>query len=148
MAKLPDGSKPLPNPVGTAPGVLIDQGKTTLIALPGVPAEMKAIFDGSVAPLFKQAAGGLTYFETSLDVLGVLESQIAPLIDRVMRDNPYVYVKSHPKSAENIPRIELHLSTSAEDAEAGRDCLAKAVVQVSALIEVKGGKVKPLKTRS
>lgn len=148
MAKLPEGSKPLVNPVGTAPGVLIDHREKTLIALPGVPAEMKAIFEGSVAPLFRQAAGELTYFEASLDVLGVLESEVAPLIDRVMQGNPYVYVKSHPKGAENIPRIELHLSTSAEDAETGRDRLAKAVVQISALIEAKGGKVKPLKTVS
>ncbi len=148
MAKLPEGSKPLFNPVGTAAGVLIDHERTTLIALPGVPAEMKAIFEGSVAPLFKQAAGEVTYFEASLDVLEVLESEVAPLIDRVMQDNPYVYVKSHPKGAENISRIELHLSTSNEDTEAGRNRLARAVVQISALIETKGGKVKPLKMAS
>lgn len=148
MAKLPEGSEPLVNPVGTAPGVLIDHGETTLIALPGVPAEMKAIFEGSVAPLLRQAAGELTYFEASLNVLGVLESEVAPLIDRVMRDNPYVYVKSHPKDAETIPRIELHLSTSAEDTGAGKNRLAKAVVQISTLIETKGGKVKPLRTVS
>lgn len=148
MAKLPEGAKPLANPVGTAPGVLIDHEETTLIALPGVPAEMKAIFDDSVAPLFRQEAGELTYFEASLDVLGVMESDIAPLIDRVMRDNPHVYIKSHPKGMENIPRIELHFSTSAEDTETGRNRLAKAVMQISALIETKGGKVKPLKTEA
>ncbi|MEM2609951.1 MAG: molybdopterin-binding protein, partial [Candidatus Bathyarchaeia archaeon] len=45
MAQLPEGAEPLPNPVGTAPGVLVRIGGTDLIALPGVPSEMEAIFD-------------------------------------------------------------------------------------------------------
>lgn len=147
MAKLPKGAKPLFNPIGTAPGVLIKHGRTTLIALPGVPSEMKAIFEESVVPLFKRVAGDVNYFETSLNVEEIVESDVAPLIERVMHDNPYVYIKSHPKGAEKVSRIELHLSTTAEDSKTAKNRISKALIQISELIENKGGKVKPLKSK-
>src|SRR5207245_5074691 len=50
MATLPQGSVPLPNPVGTAPGVKMQQSSTTMFSLPGVPSEMKAIFRASIIP--------------------------------------------------------------------------------------------------
>jgi nicotinamide-nucleotide amidase len=146
MAKLPEGAKPLFNPVGTAPGVIMEHEGTTIVALPGVPSEMKAIFDGSVASLLKQVAGDVTFFETSIEVTGVIESEMAPLIDQVMHDNPYVYIKSHPKGAEGIPRIEFHFSTTAENSGVARKRVSKAFVQLSELIQEKGGKIKPIKT--
>jgi len=148
MAKLPEGAKPLFNPVGTAPGVVMEREGTTIMALPGVPSEMKAIFEGSVLPLLKQAAGDVTFFETSIEATRVIESEMAPLIDQVMHDNPYVYVKSHPKGAERVPRIEFHLSTTAKNSGVARDRVGKALVQLSELIQGKGGKIRPLKTKT
>ena len=43
MARIPEGSRPLQNPVGSAPAVLISHENTRIVALPGVPSEMKAI---------------------------------------------------------------------------------------------------------
>jgi len=147
MARLPQGAKPLSNPVGTAPGVVVEREGATIVALPGVPSEMKAIFEESVLPLLRQAAGDVTFFETSMEATGVMESVVAPLIDEVMHDNPYVYVKSHPKGSERVPRIEFHLSTTAKDSSEARNRVSKALVQLSELIERKGGKVKPVKTK-
>jgi len=147
MAKLPKGAEPLSNPVGTAPGVIIKHNNTTLIALPGVPSEMKAIFEESVAPLLKQAAGNVTFFETSLYVTGIGESAVAPLIDRVMHDNPYVYVKSHPKGEERIPHLELHLSTTAENSSLAKKRVSRALIQLSDMIQATGGKIKPHKVK-
>ena len=137
-----DGAKPLPNPVGTAPGVLMKSDKKTIISLPGVPSEMKAIFEGSVLPILKKTTGNLTFFETSINVTGVVESEMAPVIDRVMHDNPYVYIKSHPKGAERIHRIEFHLSTTADSSNVARNRVSKALAQLCEIIEKKGGKIK------
>jgi len=145
MAKLPEGAKPLSNPVGTAPGVVIGHESTTIVALPGVPSEMKGIFDGSVASLLKQVAGDVTFFETSIEAAGVIESEMAPLIDKVMHGNPYVYIKSHPKGAEGIPRIEFHFSTTAKNSSVARKRVSKAFVQLSELIQEKGGKIRSIK---
>jgi nicotinamide-nucleotide amidase len=146
MAKLPDGSKPLPNPVGTAPAVVAQHENVTLIALPGVPSEMKSIFDESVASVLKQAAHGVTFFETSIESTNVMESEMAPLIDKVMHSNPHVYIKSHPKGTERVPRIEFHLSTTATDSTAARQRVTKALIELTELIQGKGGKIKPVKS--
>jgi nicotinamide-nucleotide amidase len=146
MARLPQGAKPLFNPVGTAPGVVMEREGVTIVALPGVPSEMKAIFEESALPLLRQAAGNVTFFETSMEATGVMESVAAPLIDEVMHDNPYVYVKSHPKGSEKVPRIEFHLSTTAKDSSEARNRVSKALFQLSELIQEKGGKIKPVKT--
>ena len=145
MAKLPEGARPLSNPVGTAPGVIMEHGSITILALPGVPSEMKAIFDESVASLLKKVAGDTTFFEMSIETTGVIESEMTPFIDRVMHDNPYVYVKSHPKGAERIPRIEFHFSTTAKQSGVAKKRVSKAFVQLSELIREKGGKIKPIK---
>jgi nicotinamide-nucleotide amidase len=147
MAKLPEKSKPLHNPVGTAPGMLIDIKGTALIALPGVPSEMMAIFEESVVPLLKKQAGNMTFFETSIFAESIMESTLAPLIDRVMHNNPWVYVKSHPKSEEDKPRLELHFSTTAKDSGTARNHLENTVTQLSELIEKNGGTIKTPKRK-
>ncbi len=142
MAMLPEGARPLPNPVGTAPGVLVKKNDTTIIALPGVPPEMEAIFEDSVAPLLKKAAGNVTFFETSIDVTGIMESEVAPIVETVMHDNPYVYIKSHPKFKETTAHLELHLSTTAEDSKVGKSRVSKALIQLTEMIQAKDGKTK------
>ena len=142
MAKLPEGTEPLPNPVGTAPGMTIRVGETFLIALPGVPREMEAIFEESVAFLLKKEAGDVAFFEISLYADDIMESVLAPLIDQAMHGNPYVYIKSHPKGEEKKPHMEIHFSTTAKDRTTAKERLEKAVAQLSELIQKSGGKIK------
>ena len=145
MAKLPKRANPLPNPVGTAPGVLVQFEGVNLVMLPGVPQEMMAIFDDSVVPLLRRIAGDLTFFEASLDVREVPESTLAPIIDRVVHDNPYVYVKSHPQAAEGVPHLELHFSTTSKDSALARQRIGRAIIQITEMAKDKGGKVRPIK---
>ena len=147
MATLPEGAKPLPNPVGTAPGVLVELENTFLIALPGVPSEMEAIFEESVAPLLRKEASNLMFFEASIYADKIMESTLAPLIDKTMHDNPYIYIKSHPKGEEKKPHIEIHFSTTAKNSQTAKNRLGKAIVQLSELIEKSGGKVKQKKAK-
>lgn len=141
MAKIPELSTPVRNLVGTAPAVMIDHENVTIFALPGVPSEMKSIFDDSIASLLKKAGHGLTFFEASIICRNVMESEMAPLVDDVMKDNPQVYIKSHPKGTEKAPFLELHLSTTADDAGTAKKCVSKALVQLKELIKSKGGMV-------
>lgn len=142
MAMLPKGAEPLSNSVGTAPGVMINVEDTFLVALPGVPLEMEAIFDECVSVLLKKEAGEAMFFEVSIYADGIMESTLAPLIDVTMHDNPYVYIKSHPRGEEKKPRIEIHMSTTAKDHKTAKERLGKAIIQLSELIRNKGGKVK------
>jgi nicotinamide-nucleotide amidase len=141
MATLPEGAHPILNPVGTAPGVRIDVSGTVLIALPGVPTEMEAIFEASVVPLLREATGDLSFYEMSIYADSIMESVLAPLIDKVMHDNLGVYIKSHPKGRENRPHMELHLSTTGEPAESPEERLRKASLELAGLIAKAGGEV-------
>jgi nicotinamide-nucleotide amidase len=144
MAKLPKGATPLLNPVGTAPGVLVEEGDVKLVMLPGVPSEMMTIFDGSVEPMLRQVSGGMMFFEASLDVREMPESQLAPLIDEVMHDNPYVYIKSHPQASEKAPHLELHISTTSNNPKTARQRIGRVIIQITEMIQEKGGRVKPI----
>ncbi|RLG96149.1 competence damage-inducible protein A [Candidatus Bathyarchaeota archaeon] len=145
MGRLPEGAKPLPNPVGTAPGVLLEHENIKMIMLPGVPEEMKSIFDESVAPMIREASGNLTFYEASLDVRNLPESELAPMLDVVMHDNPYVYIKSHPKRSEGTSHLELHFSTTSDDSKVAKKRIERAILQLSEMIKKKGGAITPVK---
>src|SRR6266849_5893366 len=112
MAALPEGAQPLPNPVGTAPGVTINVGTIRLVSLPGVPSEMKAIFTGSVIPMLR-ASKAEAPKEVTVGLVGIIESALAPALDRTRRAFPGLYFKSHPRGREGGIRtlIQLHAYT-------------------------------------
>jgi len=141
MATIPEKTEPIRNPVGTAPAVRADAKGTVIFALPGVPREMEAIFKETLTPLLRQASKGCAFYEKSIYADEIMESTLAPLIDIVMQDNPGVYIKSHPRGAENKPNIELHFSTTARDNEKSDAKLQAAVNQLTKLIVRNDGKV-------
>jgi molybdopterin-biosynthesis enzyme MoeA-like protein len=112
MAMLPEGSKPLPNPVGTAPGVLVKNRYGTVISFPGVPQEMKAIFSHSVIPILKRSDVS-SPTEAYLMLVGIIESALAPVLEQVRRRFSTLYFKSHPIGRETGVRslIKLHIYT-------------------------------------
>jgi len=120
MANLPKGGVAIVNPVGTAPGCLVEFSGVKVVSLPGVPLEMEAMFSQSVAPILAKASGGTTFAEASILFEGIPESALAPMLDEVRRRNAPAYFKSHPKMSEGKPLVEVHISargTSRRDAE-------------------------------
>jgi len=94
MAVLPADAEPLPNSVGAAPGVLMVEGETLIATLPGVPAEMKAIFEESLWPRVAARFSGQAYAERVIQTNCWDESIMAPAVDAVAARHPRVYVKS------------------------------------------------------
>jgi molybdenum cofactor synthesis domain-containing protein len=142
MATIPTRAEPLPNPVGTAPGICIHYENSIIYALPGVPSEMKAIFEESIIPVLRETAGNLSFYESSLLVTGIMESELAPLIDQVMRDTSHIYIKSHPLGAEDTPKIELHITmATTKQTEFARARVEKASTQLIGIIQAHGGKI-------
>ncbi|UCD72968.1 MAG: competence damage-inducible protein A [Candidatus Bathyarchaeota archaeon] len=143
MAFLPREAIPLQNPQGSAPGVLLEFGKTRIIAMPGVPHEMKAIFSEYVEPLIIEMSSNLNYFEKSLVVKGLGESSLSPYVDQVMTEFPEVYIKSHPRRSELLGRfIELHMSALCENPIDARSIVEKASLLVFNLISQGGAIVR------
>jgi molybdenum cofactor synthesis domain-containing protein len=141
MATLPRGTQPVFNPVGTAPGVRADVEGAVVFALPGVPAEMMAIFMQTIVPLLRRAVGDLVFCEKSMFVDELIESRLAPLIDVVMRDNAGVYIKSHPMGGGGRSHIEVHLTLRAKREENPAEKLDRAMHELAGLIGENGGLV-------
>jgi len=94
MARLPDGAEPVDNAVGTAPGVLLRDGTRVLLALPGVPAEMRAVFDAAL-PRLRDCLGAPAHVaEREVASGSGDESVITVAVERVMDAVPGVYLKS------------------------------------------------------
>jgi nicotinamide-nucleotide amidase len=50
QALFPAGAEPIPNDRGTAPGIWMQMGDSVVVAMPGVPSEMYAMFDTRIKP--------------------------------------------------------------------------------------------------
>ena len=139
MATFPIGAKPIANPVGTAPGMLIQCGTSTTICLPGVPKELRAIFSAHIGPFIRLRSGAGGHISRSVHVSGVFESELAPLIDRVMKRESEIYVKSHPQGGEGRSRsqIRLDFSYTGDDLEKGQQAMSRAVTHMKQLLTAK-----------
>jgi molybdopterin-biosynthesis enzyme MoeA-like protein len=117
-------------------------GGTEIFCLPGVPSEAKAIFQESILAKVRAEASGRVYLEKWLRVSGIMESSLAPIIDRVMAHKPGIYIKSHPRGIEKErPQIELHFSTFASSRAIGARALHGAVEEMRSELRHRGAKV-------
>ncbi len=127
MARIPAGAQVFPNPVGAAPGVWLEVGGAMFAALPGVPAEMAGILEGSVLPALASRAPGAVYVEERLTTQAGDESVVAPALRRIARDLPEVFLKSHPTHFGTDVRMEVFASTWAADRTEAEERLARAL---------------------
>ncbi len=142
MAKLPRGARPIPNPAGTAPGVHIELQGKHVFALPGVPKEMKAIFETHLEPLLKRIGPAIYFAERFLISKGIPESSAAPLIEEAMKLGRAVYIKSHPKFSElEGPVLELHVTASARSREEAERDVERVTSKLRELLSRHGGRV-------
>jgi nicotinamide-nucleotide amidase len=81
---------PLPNPVGTAPGWWAEREGKVIVAMPGVPHEMKRMWEHEVVPRLRPLAGAIIYSRT-LRVAGLGESSVEERLDAFLHSsNPTV----------------------------------------------------------
>ena len=82
QADFPRGAELLPNPKGTAPGLVLHHDKAWLFALPGVPEEMEMLLADHVLPRLRTIAGiEEALVSRMLRTWGRSESQVADLLD-------------------------------------------------------------------
>jgi molybdenum cofactor synthesis domain-containing protein len=121
MAWLPRGARPLRNPVGAAPGALLEVGGTLIASLPGVPGEMKAMFESELEPLLRRMAPRLSIVECYAVIVGAPESALAPFIEDASKRHHRAYVKSHPQGHETRgPVVEVRVMASGESEDEAR----------------------------
>ena len=103
QAYLPAGSIPVFNPVGTAPGFIVEVDRkgrqpAMLICLPGVPREMMHLMQETIEPFLAQRLGpDRVYLKSrTLRVVGMGESIVdSRIADLMRRNNPTVGLAAH-----------------------------------------------------
>lgn len=119
QALLPQGAKILHNPVGLAPGLLIAEDKKLLIALPGVPKEMKAIFEEELVLWLQEKAGKKVISHKKLRTTGIPESTLYEQIKDLLKGTKDLKVAFLP----GYQGVDLRLSATAESEEKARDLM-------------------------
>ena len=122
-ALLPDGSRPLENPLGGAPGFAI----ANVYVLPGLPSEMEAMFD-AIAEEFRHGSPIGVWRR----VYRTRESVIAPALVEAGRRWPGVAIGSYPTFGDDGPTVEIVVkSHDAAELEAASAWLAAALEERS-----------------
>jgi len=105
-AALPQGARPLENPLGGAPGFLIHNAWV----LPGLPSEMKAMFDRYAADL--KAERPIVSWRRGY---ATRESVISPALEQATARWPDVTVGSYPSFQTDGPAVEVVLKSADPD---------------------------------
>jgi nicotinamide-nucleotide amidase len=91
MARVVEGTRPLRNTRGSAPGLLFESGDGILAVFPGVPWEMEEMLERDLVPEIARWSGGTTRISRTLLLGGVVESdteeKIRHLYDRFGRED-------------------------------------------------------------
>ncbi len=119
-AQLPTGSRALVNPRGGAPGFVLEN----VYVLPGLPAEMEAMFDALADELPRQQPIG-AWRRT----LRTTESRIVGVLEAMGTLHPGVVVGSYPSFEASGPEVEVVVKSSDPDALATAALWLEAALQ-------------------
>jgi len=87
QAYMPAGAAVLDNDLGIAPGIMAERQDRLFFVMPGVPVEMKAMFEQAVLPQLKALATEQAIVIQKLKCFGAGESTIAGMLGPVMQRN-------------------------------------------------------------
>jgi nicotinamide-nucleotide amidase len=120
QADFPAGAVILPNPVGTAPGFMVRIGSCDAYFLPGVPNEMKRMFDEQVVTRVRPLAPS-TLVQSRLRLFGLPESLVGEKLAGVEQD----FVGATIGYRAHFPEVEVKvLARGGSHAAASRLCEA------------------------
>ena len=132
QAFIPAGAIPIENPVGTAPGFIVETDQSVVISLPGVPAEMQYLLITDVIPYLKQRLGLQSTIKSRIvRTAGIGESMLDHKIEDLEKlHNPTVGLSAHPG------RVDIRITAKAKtDQEAD-----KMIASVEATLEQRIGR--------
>jgi len=131
QAYMPEGAIPVTNPNGTAPSFIVEDPRGSIFVLPGVPFELKWLFDNEVAPYLRQKFSLneiITYRVLKVAELG--ESRVDDLMGHFIANskNPTVGVLAHPG------QVDIRIAAKAPNQEEAMKLIAPVEAEMRQLI--------------
>ena len=125
QANFPSGADVLVNPIGTAPGFSVRIGKALAFFMPGVPREMKRMFEEQVTPRIRSLSPNDAH-QIRLRTFGLPESVVGERLAGVEGAFPGVTIgyRAH------FPEIEVKVLARATSNAAAREACETATAEV------------------
>ncbi len=132
QALVPANAQILENRIGTAPGLLFETQQNWIFILPGVPMEMKIIFEDHIAALVTRINPEQVIEMVTIRTTGIFESNLFNLVqDLVAQVEPQIKVAFLP----GVSGVNIRLLTSGQNRVACRQLLEAARIQFVACFE-------------
>jgi nicotinamide-nucleotide amidase len=107
QAMVPEGATVLPNPNGTAPGLWLESEGRIVVLLPGVPSEMKSIFEAQVRQRLENISSDERLVTRDLRITGLgesdVETRVRPLYE--LYPDTETTILASPGAVQLHPRI-------------------------------------------
>ena len=132
QAAIPDKCEVLQNLRGTAPGMWFNQNNVVYISLPGVPHEMRGIFEKDVIPRLTRNFVLPAIIHKTIVTAGKGESELAEMIQNFEEKLPaYIKLAYLP----NYGMVKLRLTAKGNDKSELQSELEAQILQLKMLIE-------------
>jgi nicotinamide-nucleotide amidase len=129
QATLIPSAEALANPIGTAPGWWVRRDGRIIVAMPGVPVEMKRMWEQEVLPRLGKMAGAGVILSRTVKVLGMGESSVEEeLRELTPSSNPTVATYAKDDG------IHVRVTAKAASPEAAREMVADVERQVRRIL--------------
>ncbi|MDB5037923.1 MAG: CinA-like protein [Bacteriovoracaceae bacterium] len=120
---IPEGAEVLENIEGTAPGIKMKVGRTTLYFLPGVPREFRHILDKEILPEIKELSAPLGEYLFVVKIFGRPESELNELMQKIsIPSQVTIGYRTH------LPENHIKIQVSAKSFSAA-SLIAKKIIQ-------------------
>ncbi len=131
QALVPSGAVVLHNETGTAPGLVLEHGKTLFVMLPGPPFELKYVCQHELFPYLEKKFPELGIIKSrTLKLKGIGESNAAEMLDDLVTHQTNPTIALYARNGSILVRLTAK-AASTEEADAMLDAMqekAEAVI--------------------
>ena len=127
QAMVPEGATVIPNPRGSAPGLWIETSGHIMILLPGVPSELRAMFEQEVRPRLTRLGHDERLFTRDLRITGLPESEVEQRVSPLYA----LYPDTETTILASPPGIQLHPRVWSRDSAKANQILDEMVKRMA-----------------
>jgi nicotinamide-nucleotide amidase len=134
QAMVPRGATLIDNPNGTAPGLWLEHGRSSVLLLPGPPREMTPMLDLVIRERLAPRSQGARLFRRVLKITGRTESDVDQHAQPIYARWTSQAISISTTILAILGQIELHLTARAADRAAAETALETAVGELRAAL--------------
>ncbi len=133
-----EGATIIPNPIGTAIGMMAEFGGTTFITYPGVPCEMEAMLDHCLPLIKSKLKNESIILSRKLKMTNITESKMAQtIVDHYKEHNlPNPFLEANPSLAPYaaLGDVYVRITAQAKDAAQAQKMIQESEKQLTKIL--------------